>query len=125
LPKLAQEGGPEGAITQLGMAMRLGEGDALVEQPSIELLIALYPQSRAEEALAHQPDLVLDLALLHRRQRRRSVSKGAQATGLRGPEARGAGHRLDQVVPVHLQEATVVGAILADQDRLHAVFMLS
>jgi hypothetical protein len=48
----------------LGMGMRLGEGDAFVQQPGVQFVIALHPQSRGEEALAHQPDLVLHLTLL-------------------------------------------------------------
>ena len=91
---------PDVRSRELGMAMRLGVGDALVEQPGVQLLVALDPQPRREEALAHQPDLVLDLALLPARRRR-------------------AGDRLDQVVAAHLQEAAIVGALLADEDRLH------
>ena len=84
----------------LGMAVRLGVGDALVEQPGVQLLVALEPQPRREEALAHQPDLVLDLPLLPARRRR-------------------AGDRLDQIVAAHLQEAAVVLPVLADEHRLH------
>ena len=80
--------------------MRLGVGDAVVEQPGVQLLVALEPQPRREEALAHQADLVLDLALLPARRRR-------------------AGDRLDQVVAAHLQEAAIVVPLLADEDRLH------
>jgi hypothetical protein len=81
------------------MAMRLGIGNALVEQPGVQFVVALDPQARGEEALAHQPDLVLDLSLLPARCRR-------------------AGDRVDQVVPAHLQEPPVVGPLLAHQDRL-------
>ena len=91
---------PDRLVAQLGMAMRLGIGDALVEQPGVQLLVALHPQPRREEALAHQPDLVLDLPLLPARRRR-------------------AGDRIDQIVAAHLQEAAIVGALLADEDRLH------
>ena len=38
--------------------MRFGVGDAFVEQPGVQLVIALEPQTRREEALAHQSDLV-------------------------------------------------------------------
>ena len=75
-------------------------GDALVEQPGVQLLVALHPHSRREEPLAHQPDLILDLALL--------PSRGWRA-----------GHRINQIVAAHLQEAAVVGALAADEDRLH------
>ena len=80
--------------------MRLGVGDALVQQPGVQLLIALDPQPRREEAFTHETDLVLDLTLLPARGRR-------------------AGDRLDQIVPAHLQEAAIVLPILADEDRLH------
>ena len=42
--------------------MRLGVGDRPIQQPGVKLLVALHPQPPAEEPLAHQPDLVLDLA---------------------------------------------------------------
>src|SRR3984893_2321308 len=58
------------------------------------------PQPRREEALADEPDLVLDLPLLPSRCRR-------------------AGDRIDEVVAAHLQEAAVVEALLANENRLH------
>ena len=75
--------------------MRLGVGDALVEQPGV-----LEPQPRREEPLADQSDLVLDLTLLPAR-------------------CGSAGDRLDEVVAAHLKEAAIVEALLADEDRLH------
>jgi hypothetical protein len=36
-----------------------------------------------------------------------------------------ASHRFDQIVATHLQEAVIVATILANEDCLHAVFMLS
>ena len=57
-------------------------------------------QPRREEALVHQPDLVLDLVLLPARSRR-------------------AGDRLDELVQAHLEEAAIVLAVLADEDRVH------
>ena len=80
--------------------MRLGPGDAFVHQPGVQLVIALDPQARREEALANEADLVLDLALLPARRRR-------------------AGDRLDKMMRAHLKEAAIVLAILADEDRLH------
>jgi hypothetical protein len=50
-------------------------------------------------ALTHEPDLVLDLALLPARRWRAS-------------------DRLDEMMRAHLQEAAIVLAILADEDRL-------
>jgi hypothetical protein len=41
------------------MAMNLGVGDALVEQPAVQFLVALDPNPRLEEALAHADRLVL------------------------------------------------------------------
>src|SRR5262245_6108113 len=91
---------PDGLIGQLRVTMRLGVGDAFVEQPSIQLVVVFEPQPRREEALADEPDLVLDLTLL-------------PAGGRR------AGDRLDEIVAAHLQETTIVEAFLADEDRLH------
>jgi hypothetical protein len=81
-------------------AMRLRPGDAAVDAAGVQLLVALHPQPRHEEALAQGADLVLDLALLPARRRR-------------------AGDRLHQIVAAHLLEAAVVGALLAHEDRVH------
>src|SRR5580658_6703875 len=91
---------PDRSITQLGVVMCLGIRNALVKQPDIQFLIALHPQPWGKEALPHQPDLVLDLPLLPTR-------------------CRGTRHRIDQVVAAHLEKAAVVGALAADEDRLH------
>ena len=80
--------------------MRLGVGDAFVDQPGVQFVVGLEPQPRREEALAHQADLVLDLALLPARGRR-------------------AGDRIHQMMRAHLQEAAIVLPVLADEDRLH------
>jgi hypothetical protein len=72
--------------------MRLGPSDAFVHEPVVQLVIALDAQARREEALAHEADLVLDLALLPARPRR-------------------AGDRLDEVVrgtPAALSQFNVV-----------------
>ena len=45
---------PDGALGLLGMRMRLGIGDAAVEQDAVQLVVALHPQPWREEALAHQ-----------------------------------------------------------------------
>jgi hypothetical protein len=55
------------------MRMRLGIGDALVDQPVIHFLVSPEPQSRRKEALAHQPDLVLHLSFLPARPRVQAV----------------------------------------------------
>jgi len=65
---------PDRLVGQLRMAMRLGVGDAFVEQPSVQFVKILEPQPRREEPLAHEPNLVLDLPLLPARSR-------VQATG--------------------------------------------
>src|SRR5579883_3592135 len=93
------KGLPDGPVALLGMAMRLGVRDALVEKPGVQLVITLHPQPRREEALAHQTDLVLDLPFLPARGRR-------------------AGDRLDQVMAAHLNKAAIVDALLTDKDRL-------
>ena len=81
------------------MGMGLGVGDAPVDQPGVQFVVALEPQPRREEALAHEADLVLDLALLPAGRRR-------------------AGDRVDEVMGAHLQEAAIVLPVLADEDRL-------
>jgi hypothetical protein len=82
------------------MAMRLGIGNAPVGEPSIHLLVALEPQARREEALADEPDLILDFALLPAGCRR-------------------AGDRIDELMAAHLQKAAIVEPDLANKDRLH------
>src|SRR5260370_26226699 len=94
------EGLPDRPVRLFGMGIRLGPGDAVVDEPGVQLVIALDAQARREEALAHEADLVLDLALLPARRRR-------------------AGDRLDKMVRAHLEEAAIVLPILADEDRLH------
>src|SRR4051794_4059404 len=88
---------PDRLLSQFWMAMHLGVGDALIEQPGIQLIVVFEPQARRKEPLAHEPDLVLDLTLLPAR-------------------SRSAGHRFDEVVAAHLQEAAIVEAILANED---------
>jgi hypothetical protein len=51
---------PDRAVGQLGVLVRFGVGDASVEQPGVQLLVARHAQPRREETLAHHPDLVLD-----------------------------------------------------------------
>ena len=82
------------------MAVSLRPGRAPVGQPGVELLVALRPQPRREEPLADRAHLVLDLALL--------PARGGRA-----------GDGIDEVVPAHLLEAPVVGALLAREDRVH------
>ncbi len=65
---------PDRLLGQLRMAVRLGVGDAFIEQPGVQLVEALEPQPRREEALADQPDLVLDLPFSQ-------PEAGVQATG--------------------------------------------
>jgi hypothetical protein len=88
------------------MLVRFGVGDASIEQPGVQLLVARHSQPRREEALAHYPDLVLDLPRLPTRGRR-------------------AGGWLDQVMPAHPQKAAVELAVFADEHgfdrRLHVV----
>ncbi len=54
--------------------MRLGVGDALIQQPGVQLVEGFEPQPRREEALPNQPNLILNLPLLPAR-------AGVQATG--------------------------------------------
>ena len=97
---------PDRLVGKLRMAMRLGVGDAFIEQPGVQFVVVLEPQPRREEALTDKPDLVLDLSLLPARRRR-------------------AGDRIDEVMAAHLQEPAIVETLLADEDgrhrRLHVV----
>src|SRR4051812_3975310 len=97
---LGLEHGPDRLVRDLGVAVSLGIGHALVEEPGVELVVALEPEARREEALAHQPDLVLDLPLL--------------------PAGRWrAGGRLHQIVAAHLQEAAVIDPAPSAEKALH------
>ena len=91
---------PDRSPALFGMGMRLGPGEAFVDEPGVQVVVALEPKPRREEALAHETDLVLDLAFLPSRRRR-------------------AGDRLDEVMRAHLEKAAIVLAVLADEDRLH------
>src|SRR5712664_1909900 len=97
---------PDCLLGQFWMAMRLGVGDAFIEQPGVQLIIVFEPQSRREEALTDQPDLVLDLSLLPARRR-------------------SAGDRIDEVRAAHLQEPSIVETLLPTRMVVTAVFMLS
>ena len=91
---------PDRSILELGMRHSLGVSDALVFQPCVQLGQALYPGLGPKHLVAQIADLVFDLAFLP----------------ARGGRAR---HRFDQMVRAHLQEATVVAARLAHEDRFH------
>jgi len=91
---------PDRLFALFGMGVRLGPDDAFVDEPGVQFAVALDLEPRREEALAHEADLVLDLALLPACRRR-------------------AGDRLDEMVRAHLEEAAIVLAVLADEDRVH------
>ena len=80
--------------------MRLGMGNASIQQPRIHLVVGLHPQPRGEESLTHQPDLVLDLTLFPTR-------------------GRCAGHGINQIMTAHLQKSPIVLPLLAHEDRIH------
>src|SRR5580658_8813068 len=90
---------PDRALFELRVFGAFGVGDALIFQPRIQLREALHAWLGAEQLVAQIADLVLDLALL--------PSRG-----------RCAGHRLDEMMRAHLQEAAIVPPALADKDRL-------
>ena len=91
---------PDSPVLEHRVGMTPGVGDALVQEPGVELVVGLEAQPRGEEPTADDPDLVLDLPLLPSRSRRACC-------------------RFDQVVATHLHEAPVERALLADEDGLH------
>src|SRR5271155_3943213 len=91
---------PDRLLGQLRMVMHSCVSDAFIEQPSVHLVVVLEPQTRREEPLTDEPDLVLDLTLLP-------------------PGCWRAGDWIDQVMTAHLREAAIVETILADEDGLH------
>src|SRR5258707_14476818 len=95
---------PDRPLGPLGMGVRLRPGQAFVEQPGVQFVVALKPQPRREEAFADEADLVLDLVL---------------DLALLPARRRGAGDGIDEMVRAHLEEATIVLAILADEDRVN------
>jgi len=44
-------------LPRMSRLVRLGIGNASVEQPGVQLVIARHPQPRREETLAHQPNI--------------------------------------------------------------------
>src|SRR5580693_5940835 len=91
---------PYRLVRPFRMGMHLGVGDTFVGQPGVQLIVGFDPKPRREETFPDQTDLVLDLTLLPTRGRR-------------------AGHRINQVMAAHLQEAAIILTVLADEDRLH------
>jgi hypothetical protein len=83
------------------MAKLIGINMTVLRTIRIEFVIALEPQPWRKEALADEPDLVLDLALL-------PTDAGVQPFG-----------SIRQLA-AHLQEAAMVESIFADEDRLHS-----
>src|SRR4029078_3147100 len=61
---------PDRLGAELRMSMRFGVSNTLVKQPGVQFVVGLEPQPRGKEALADQPNLVLDLSLLPARRRR-------------------------------------------------------
>jgi len=51
---------PDRLLAYLGMPVHTGMQDALLNQPGIQLVVALHPQPRCEEPLAPLAQLVLD-----------------------------------------------------------------
>ena len=91
---------PDRLLGPLGMSVRFRPGEALVDKPGVQFVIALEPQPWRKEAFANQADLVRDLPFLPTRGRR-------------------AGDGFNEVMRAHLEKAAIVMAILADEDRFH------
>jgi hypothetical protein len=75
------------------MTMRLGVGDAFVEQPGVQLGVVFEPQARRKKALPDKADLVFNLPLFPTRRRR-------------------AGDRINEIMPAHLKETAVVALVV-------------
>ena len=97
-PVLALVHGHDSAVALDGMGGRHRPAQATLLQPGVQLRERAAAGCRLEEAVAGGADLVLDLPLLPSR-------------------ARIAGGGLDEVVRAELIEATVEGALAADEDR--------
>lgn len=91
---------PDRLVRDIRVLVRLGRGDAAVFEPCVQFSIGFELRSRHEEPPPDHADLVLDLPLLPARRR-------------------GAGNRIDEIVPAHLLESAVVGTLFADKDRVH------
>lgn len=91
---------PDCLVRDVGMPVRLGISDAPVLEPGVQLRIGSELRPWYEEPPSEHAHLVLDLALLPTR-------------------CRGASNRIDQVMPAHLLKTADVGAILANEDRIH------
>jgi hypothetical protein len=100
LRPLLLEDFPDRPIGPLRMGVGPRPGQAFVKQPGVQFVAALEPQPRREEALAHEADLVL---VPH--------PSPSPTPGCRDG--------IDEMVRAHLEEAAIVLAILADEDRLH------
>ena len=90
---------PDRLFRTLGMGVGLRPHQAPIEQPGVKFVVAWEPGFWDEEALADEPDLVLDLPFLPARRRR-------------------AGDRLDQMMRAHLNKAAIVLPSLADEHRI-------
>ncbi len=104
---------PDRAAGAFWMTMRLGIGGAFVEEPGVQLLIALESQARGEEAFADKASLVPGLpSARHSNMLRMLEPLAGFARGRR------AGHRLDEIMAAHLKEAAIVLPVLAGEDCL-------
>jgi hypothetical protein len=64
LGSLGLEDLPDRPVGELRMPMRLGVGNAFIEQSGIQLIARLESQPQAEESFGDQSNLVLDLGLV-------------------------------------------------------------
>ena len=90
---------PDRLVTHLWVFVRIGIGDAAIFEPSVQLRVGFELRPRHEEPPSDHAHLVLNLSLLP-------------------PGSRRANDRFNDIMPAHLLETTVAGAILADEDRV-------
>ena len=111
---------PDCLIFELRVLVRLGIGHTLVQKPCIQLVVSLETQTGCEEPFAHQPNLILDLALLpSRAAAQRSIPERAMVRRSWRVGGGSTGHRLDQEMAAHLKKAPIVSPLLTDKHRFH------
>ena len=91
---------PDRPPALFGMGVRLGPDDTFVDEPGVQLVVALTLSRGVRKRSRTSPTWFSCLTFLPTRSRR-------------------AGDRVDEVMRAHLEETAIVLAVLAHEDRLH------